>query len=371
MAAQSTTTTSTRTTTTTTPTTTTPTTAYRARRRGLAVAALAGALALAGCSAAGAGPVAGGDASGATGAELTPVTLMLNWTPNAHHAGFYYAQEHGLYEAAGLDVEILEPGDGIGAAAAVAEGRAEFGISQAESLLPARAAGMDLAAVATLLPVNDSVLMGVRGSGFTADPGSLAGLTYGGYGGALETEIMSALTSCGGGDPDEVEFIEIGNVDYLAGLEQGKFDVTWVFGGWDALRAQSEADDVVVLPMAEHEECIPNWYTPVIVGNSANLAADPDTARAFLDATSRGYDEVVRDPAAGAAALLAAAPELDADLVERAVAYYAPRFTAQGRFGEMEDSVWQRFTEFLVGADMLDDASPVEGAWTNEYLPAA
>ncbi|MFF8816901.1 ABC transporter substrate-binding protein [Leucobacter sp. NPDC015123] len=359
------------------PSQTTVTPAGRARRSGLAAAALAGAaaaaLALVGCSAAapGTGAPADGAQSLGSGTELTPVTLMLNWTPNAHHAGFYYAKEHGLYEKAGLDVEILEPGDGIGAAASVAEGRAEFGISQAESLLPARAAGMDLEAVATLLPVNDSVLMGVKRSGFSDDPGSLAGLTYGGYGGALETEIMSALTTCGGGNPADVEFIEIGNVDYLAGLEQGKFDVTWVFGGWDALRAQAENDDVVVLPMAAHDDCIPNWYTPVIVGNSANMAQEPETARAFLAATSLGYDAVVADPAAGAKALLAAAPELDAALVERAVSYYAPRFTAQGRFGEMDEAVWQRFTDFLVEADMLDDASPVNGAWTNEYLPAA
>lgn len=181
----------------------TATTATAARRTGVA-AALAGSLLLAGCAASGPGANGGGGTDGgsaAGGTALTPVTLMLNWTPNAHHAGIYYAKDHGLYEEAGLDVEILEPGDGIGADASVAEGRAEFGISQAESLLPARAAGMDLEAVATLLPVNDSVLMGVKRSGFSEKLSSLAGLTYGGYGGALETEIMSALTTCGGGDP--------------------------------------------------------------------------------------------------------------------------------------------------------------------------
>lgn len=354
--------------TTTKTTTTTTTTAARARRTGVA-AALAGSLLLAGCAASGPGAGESDSAGSGSAAALTSVTLMLNWTPNAHHAGIYYAKDHGLYEEAGLDVEILEPGDGIGADASVAEGRAEFGISQAESLLPARAAGMNLEAVATLLPVNDSVLMGVKRSGFSEKLSSLAGLTYGGYGGALETEIMSALTTCGGGDPKDVEFIEIGNVDYLAGLEQGKFDVTWVFGGWDAQRAKAEADDVVILPMADHQDCIPNWYTPVIVGNATNMAKDPATTEAFLDATSRGYDEVVRDPAAGAKALLEAAPELDEGLVERAVAYYAPRFAAQGKFGEMDETVWQTFTDFLVRAKMLDDASPVDGAWTNEYLP--
>lgn len=330
------------------------------------LAALAGVLIIAGCSG---GPGSSVVAPDESGNVLQPVTLMLNWTPNAHHAGIYYAQENGLYKEAGIDLNIIEPGADIDPAAAVAQGQVEFGISQAESLLPARAAGMDLQAIATLLPVNDSVLMGLQGSGLSADPGSLAGLTYGGYGGALETEIMSELVGCSGGNPDDVEFIEIGNVDYLTGLEQGRFDVTWVFGGWDALRAKSERDDVITIPLSDHGDCIPNWYTPVIVGNGTAMAQEPDLARSFLEATSDGYEAVTEDPTAGADALLQAAPELDPELVNSAVSYYAPLFATQERFGAMEEQVWQRFTGFLIQAEMLADQSPLDDAWTNDYLP--
>lgn len=341
-----------------------------------ALATLTVGLLVAGCTA-NANDAGSAEGSGTGGSgDLQQVTLMLNWTPNAHHAGIYYAEQNGLYADAGIDLEIIEPGADIGADAAVAEGQVEFGISQAESLLPARAAGMDLEAIATLLPVNDSVLMGLEGSGLTEAPASLAGLTYGGYGGALETEIMSELATCGGGDPESIEFIDIGNVDYLAGLAQDRFDVTWVFGGWDALRAQSERDDVVILPMSAHEDCIPNWYTPVIVGNGEAMAADPELTRAFMEATSQGYEAVAADPEAGADALLAGAPELDETLVRDAVAYYAPLFQTDaegdaGRFGQMEEPVWTRFTDFLVQAGMLDDTTPLDGAWTNDYLPAA
>mgnify|MGYP006202408435 CR=1 FL=1 len=42
----------------------------------------------------------------------------------------------------------------------------------------------------------------------------------------------------------------------------------------------------VDVEFAEHLDCIPNWYTPLIVTNEAMLRHDPDTVRAFLDVTA-------------------------------------------------------------------------------------
>lgn len=302
---------------------------------------------------------------------LTEVTLMLNWVPNAHHAGIFLAKEAGLYEEAGIDLTIIEPGADVGATVTVAEAKVEFGIAQAESVLPAREGGMPVTTIASLVPRNDSVLMGLRSSGLTEDPATLVGRTYGGYGGALETEIISELVQCAGGNPEEVEFVDIGDVDYLAGLEQQRFDATWVFGGWDALRAEMMNDDVVQIRFDEHQACIPDWYTPVIITNEAFAEKNPELVRAFLEATTEGYNRVIADPAKGADAVLAAAPELDADLMHAAVDYYQPRYTLEGAsWGFMEQAVWQRFGDFLVQAGMIADASVVDGAWTNDYLPA-
>lgn len=342
----------------------------RRRRFTTGLALLAATTVLAACANGGDAPTDGTNGADPTDdAEQRAVTLMLNWTPNAHHAGIYYAHENGLYEAAGIDLTIIEPGADVGADVAVAQGQVEFGISQAESVLPAREQGMDVQAIATLLPVNDSALMGLSPN-VSSDPGSLDGKRYGGYGGSLETEIISELVRCGGGDPATVDFIDIGNVDYLAGLEQDRFDVVWVFAGWDALRASGVNDDVVTIAFADHLDCIPNWYTPVLIGNETAMADDPDLASDFLAATAEGYAAVIDDPTAGADALLAGAPELDEELVRAAVDYYAPLYTADGEgFGVMDEQVWVEFTDFLVDAGMLADTAPVDGAWTNDHLP--
>ena len=308
---------------------------------------------------------------GGAGPERRELTVMLNWTPNAHHAGLYLAEANGWFDEAAIDVTIVEPALDVGVEAAVADGAADIGFAQAESLLPARAAGVDVVAIATLLPINDSVLMGLTADGVD-EPASLDGLTYGGFGGALETELISSLVDCDGGDPAGVTYVEVGNVDYLAGLEQDRFDVVWVFEGWDALRARELAGaDIATIAFEDHLDCIPNWYTPLALASGDTIADDPALVEDALAVMSSGYDAVVADPEAGATALVDAVPEADAELVAAAVDYYAPRFITGERFGEMDAETWNGFAEFLVGAGLLDEVGDVDAAWTNELLPEA
>ena len=44
------------------------------------------------------------------GKSLTPVTLQLNWFPEAEHGGYYAALVHGFFADEGLDVEIIPAG---------------------------------------------------------------------------------------------------------------------------------------------------------------------------------------------------------------------------------------------------------------------
>lgn len=314
-------------------------------------------------------PAATAPAAAATEApEPAPFTVMLNWTPNAHHLGIYVAVERGWYDEAGLDVTIVEPGaDGV--ATALASGQVDVGITVAEGLLPAREAGIPIVSVATILPHNDSSLIALADSQISR-PRDLEGKRYGGYGGPLEVELISRLVECDGGDPDEVEFVEIGDVDYFAGMDQGAFDVAWVFSGWDGLRAGVIEDrEIAELRFADYLDCIPDWYTPLLAASESAVADDADVLRSFLEVTRRGYDAAAADPDAAADDLLAAAPELDADLVHAAADYYSTRFTdGDTPWGEQDDTVWAEFATFAAGAGLLDSDVDVATAYTDDLL---
>lgn len=301
-------------------------------------------------------------------AALQPVTLMLNWTPNNHHAGIYAALGRGWYEEEGIALSIVEPGD-TQVEQVVGAGRAAFGLAQAESLLPAREQGVPVVSIATVLPSNDSALMALGTEGISR-PRDLQGKTYGGFGGPLETELIRRLVTCDGGDPDTVAFVEVGDVDYLGGLNQDRFDFAWVFNGWDVVAARDVAGaDIATIPFAEHLDCIPDWYTPIVITGERTASEDPELVRAFLAATRRGYELADREPEE-AARLLLAAVDLDPELVEASAAYHAGRYVAGGRpWGTQDPQVWQRFAEFLAEAGLTGETVDAARAFTDEYLP--
>ncbi|MYK25624.1 MAG: ABC transporter substrate-binding protein, partial [Dehalococcoidia bacterium] len=206
--------------------------------------------------------------------EPTDVTFMLDWTPNTNHAGVYIAKAKGWYEEAGLNVEIVEPGAG-GVDQTVASGGAHFGVSVQEAVIPAREQGIPIVAIAAVIEHNTSSLIALAEAGIEG-PGDLAGKTYGGWGGALETALISKLVECGGGDPSTVEYAIIGNVDYIVGMEQGDYDFVWIFDAWDGIRyTEVLGRDVSFVRFIDHTDCIPDWYTPMIVTSESLIDEDP------------------------------------------------------------------------------------------------
>ena len=311
-----------------------------------------------------------GAASGGQAGATEQVTLVLDWTPNTNHGGIYLAEAEGYYDDAGIDLEIVQPGE-TDPLQALGTGNADFAISVQESLIPARAAGVPAVSVAAIIEHNTSSLLALADSGITT-PADLEGHRYGGFGGQLETALVEQLVECDGGDPGAVDFVEVGDTDYRVGLENGSFDFVWIFDGWDKLRLELEGVDVTTIPFIDHVDCIPDWYTPLIATSEDLIDGDPELVRSFLDATARGYQDAMEDPGAAADALLAAAPELDEALVRASADYLAGQYAGDAAaWGRQDADTWTRFAGFLVEAGLVEDGVDVEASYTNDFLPAA
>lgn len=315
----------------------------------------------------------GGGEDGSVGeagaAKLRKLTVVLDWTPNTNHGGMYLADAEGWYRDVGLDVTFVEPGDSS-SLQLLAAGRADLAVSVAEELIPARAQGLPVRSVAAIVEHNTSSLVSLSSDGITR-PRDLEGKTYAGWGGQLEQALVNRLVACDGGDPSKVRFVDVGEADYRVGMERDQYDVVWIFDGWDGIRLHDiDGLDISSLPFIDHTDCIPDWYTPLLATSEKVQTDRADDLRRFLDATARGYEKAMSDPAAAADALLAVAPDLDRDLVERSARFLSTRFADDpDQWGRQDGEVWKRFAGFLDEVGLVDEPVDVAEAWTNDLLP--
>ncbi|MEE3233583.1 MAG: ABC transporter substrate-binding protein [Candidatus Latescibacterota bacterium] len=93
------------------------------------------------------------------------VRLALNWFPEAEHGGFYAAQVHGYYAARNIKVEILGGGPDAPVIQRVATGGVEFGVTNADDVLYARAQKAPVVAVMAPYQINPRCIMVHASSG--------------------------------------------------------------------------------------------------------------------------------------------------------------------------------------------------------------
>lgn len=299
---------------------------------------------------------------------LRRVTLMLDFVPNTNHNGIYLALANGWYEEEGIDLRIVEPA-AAGVEQLVGSREAEFGISYQEYVIPARAAGVPVVSIAAILQHNDSSFMSLAGLGIQR-PADMAGKRYGGFGGPLEIALIRELVACDGGNPDSVQYLEVGAIDPLVGMEQGQFDFVWVFEAWDVIRAREILGiEVNTVRFQDYFDCIPDWYTPVIITSESMIANDPDVVGRFMRATARGYEASIESPEDAGEALLAAVPELDRALVIPSSIHLAGVYVDAGRqWGLQDEAIWVEFEAFLREAGLTDAEVDVTEAYTNDFI---
>lgn len=295
----------------------------------------------------------------------TQVTLMLDWVPNTNHTGIFVAQSEGYFEDAGLIVEIVQPGE-VFAEQAVAGGAADFGVSFQEQVTLARADDVPLVSIAAIIQNNTSGFASRTGR----TPGEWEELRYGSFGSPFEEPTLRGLMDCDEAEYDKLEIVDTGFSDPLALLEQEQIDLAWIFYGWQGVQAELQGIELEVVMMEDWFDCIPDYYTPVLIAAESTLDDSPETVRALLEALSRGYSFAIEDPAAAADILLEAVPELDELLVHESQQWLSPRYQARApRWGEQDPQVWEAYSRWMAEQGILVETIQANLAFSNEYLP--
>lgn len=300
----------------------------------------------------------------------TGVTLMLDWTPNTNHTGFFVAQALGYYADANLTVTIQEPTDLL-VEAVITSGAAQFGVGYQEVATYARADGMPVVSLAAIIQHNTSGFVTLHDQDPISTPADFAGLNYGGFGQPdLESAIINTLIACDGGAIDSFEYIDVGWADGFELMQRDRIDFAWMYYGWTGIEGEQRGLELDTVMLMDWFECIPDYYTPILFTSENMIADQPDVVAAFVQATARGYAYAIANPADAAEMLIEAAPEVDADLIRASAEWLAPQYQSDApRWGQQSLEVWQGFSDFLVENAILEAGIDAEAAFTNDFLP--
>ena len=224
--------------------------------------------------------------------EVDTITVVLDWTPNTNHTGIFVAQAKGYFKEAGLNVEVVQPPED-GAVSLVASGKAQFGVSFQDSLAPAFVgkAAMPVTAVAAVIQHNTSGIVSRAGEGMDT-PKGLEGKKYATWDLDVEKATIRDVMNADGGNFDLVELIPSTVTDEVSALRSGSVDAIWIFYGWAGVACQVAGLDTDYFEFADIDPVF-DYYTPVIIGNNIWLNENPETAKAFLKALSKGYTDAV------------------------------------------------------------------------------
>ncbi|MGW0019703.1 ABC transporter substrate-binding protein [Rhodococcus sp. NPDC003382] len=303
------------------------------------------------------------------------IRFALDWTPNTNHTGLYVAMQEGLFDEAGLDVEIL-PYNNTTPDTLVDAGNAEFGISTQGMTTFARAAGSHT--VSVLAPLQHWAT-GIAVKADRADlarPRDLDGHIYAGFGDPGDEETLRQVIRNDGGRGEFTSVI-LGTSAYEA-VYSGTADFTASYLAWEGIEAEHRG-----LPMryfSYTDYGFPDAYAIVISGNEDWLAEHPEQARAFVQAVQRGYEIAAEDPERAARDLIDANPGAFED---EALVFESQRMLSadqlrdeNGNVGTQTLERWTGYSRFLYEKGLLagPDGRPLteEPDWstyfTDDYL---
>lgn len=301
-------------------------------------------------------------------AQPQKVTVMLDWFPNTNHTGLYVAKDKGFYKEQGLDVEIVQPGEGTVANQLVAAGEVDFAISYQEAVTQARATDIPLVSIAAIIQHNTSAFASLKTANIQS-PKDFEGKRYGGWGSPVEEAVIKAVMDKAGADASKVQNVTLGATDFFTSIGRDA-DFEWIYYGWDGIEAKRKGIDLNLLMLKDLDPAL-DYYTPVIITNEKNVSEKKELVKKFMSATAKGYQSAIESPGDAAAILIKNAPELNADLVKASQEWVSTKYQDDAaQWGIQKEEVWTNYAKWMHDRKLIPKMVEANKSFTNEFLPA-
>jgi len=289
---------------------------------------VAAALAVAGCS---------------QGSEDRPdqnATLVLDFQPNAVHAGIYLALQRDYDDAEGVTLRAQAPSSSTDSVKLLLSGRAQFAILDIHDLALAREKGRDIVGVMAVVQVP---LAAVMAQPQVRRPRDLEGRKAGVTGLPSDDAVLSSIVRGDGGDPSKVHKVTIG-FQAVSALLAHRVDAATAF--WNAEGVALSAKRPGIRQFKVDDYGAPPYPELVLCVSRETLQDDRSLVAATVRALRRGYEETINDPDSAVSALVDAA-HVDRAETARELDAVSPAFTEGAtQYGELDPAAlraWARW----------------------------
>lgn len=300
--------------------------------------------------------------------KLKELDVVLDWYPNALHAFLYDAIEKGYYEEEGLKVNIQFPSGTNDAISLVAAGQAEIGLYYQQDVIQARAnQNVPVKSIGAVVQGPLNIVLSLEEKNITS-PEDLAGKTIGYAGTELSEALVCSIMEHSGVDYSDVTMIDVG-FDLMSSMTTGKVDAT-IGCLINHEVPQMEEEGFAVNWFAPDDYGVPTYYEGIFLAGDKMIENDPDTLKAFLRASARGFEDMKNDPDGTLQILLNNQNEENFPLSEtvekQSMEILLPMMeTDEIAFLTQSDACWQENIDWMLEQGLIKEAISVDDVRVN------
>jgi len=281
------------------------------------------------------------------------LTVLLDWFVNPDHAPFIVAQARGMFDEAGLEVELIPPADPSAPPRLVASKQADLAISYQPQLHVQVSEGLPLVRVATLVetPLNSLVVLRDGPIKSIADlKGKKIGFSVGGF----EDALLKAMLGKHGVKLEEVELVNV-NFALSPSLFSGNVDaVIGAYRNFELNQMDIEGKPGIAYYPEEHG--VPVFDELIAVAHKDN-ANDP-RFRKFFEVIEEATLFLTNHPDEAWQDFIKVHPDLDNELNRRAWKDTLPRLAKRPL--ALDRARYERFAKFMKASDLIEEIAPLK-----------
>jgi NitT/TauT family transport system substrate-binding protein len=296
------------------------------------------------------------------------VQLQLNWFQLADHSPIYLAMKKGYYKEEGIDLTVLRGSGSADSAKKVDLGQAEFGISDAPTVMTAISKGANLKMVAVVYDKAGNNLF-FKKSANIKSPKDLIGKKIAVPPADSHRVLWPAFAALHGIPADGVTLVNVKpegkQAIVAAGEVDGSFDLYTSYAIWEKVLGKGEVGHLLWADFG-----LPIYGHTYFVNNDL-IKKNPKLIERFLRATHKGWRDAKANPAAAIDAMVEAVPGLDrATLLAtmpQILDLTVTERSAKHGLGWIEPELMQRTMDITFASAKPDKAVAVGDVFTNQF----